>query len=693
MKRVFVVIGIVILAIVILCIALICGLLIYVNKNVDYEVDEALFRKATDEETVYYYAYDKNGNLEEVWKSFGRDKREWVELSDVSRYLIDGFIAVEDRDYYSHSGINIKRTVAAIFNYIFKFRDSFGASTITQQVVKNISGDNEVTIKRKIHEIFRAINMEKNHSKDEILEMYVNIIPMSNNINGVSLAAETYFGKEARELSIAEAATIVGITNAPSKYNPYTNPEKCVEKRNRVLYAMLRNRAIDEESYSIAVNSPLEIKKSNESYTPSSWFVETAANDILKDIEKKYNVSEAAAKMMLKGARVILTMSPEIQEILEEFFYDSNNLSSKFFEGMNYAMVVSDPYTGNLLGIIGAGGKKSGERLFNYATNPITPGSTIKPLSIYAPLIDRGEIHWSYLVEDSPAKYIIQNGEEIPYPKNTPDIYEGEITVSEAIKKSKNTVAIKLLDKLGVYDAFNILHEGYGFSNLVKNEVNNSGGTLTDIAEAPLALGQLSKGESLRKLTESYNVFPNGGVLNCGSSYFSVYDKDGGVVTESVYESRRLMRKDTADIINQLLMNVVNDGTARQINLKNSVDTAGKTGTSGGDRDRLFIGYTPYFSAGIWCGFTSGNNSVGFNTPSHLQIWDSVMSEIHDELVFDKFNENIRCFDTSDLILQPYCSISGELASESCELDDEMRIQYGYYSKNNLPDNICEIHD
>ena len=692
MKRVLICIGIIILVIFLLSIALFCGLLIYVGKSVDYDMDEALFRKATDEETVYYYAYDKKGNLEEVWKSFGRDKREWIELSDAGRYILDGFIAVEDRDYYSHSGINIKRTLAAIVNHIFKFRDSFGASTITQQVVKNISGDNELSIKRKINEIFRAIHLERNHSKDEILEMYINIVPMSNNINGVSLAAETYFGKEASELSVAEAATIVGITNAPSKYNPYTNPEKCIEKRNRVLYAMLHNGAIDEECYNAALQSPLGLKSSTVSRGASSWFIETATDDILGDIAKKYNISTAAAKMMLKGARVILTMSPEIQEILEEFFYDTDNLSPKISEGMNYAMVVSDPYTGNLLGIVGAAGRKSGERLFNHATTPVVPGSTIKPLSIYAPLVDNGSIHWSTLVDDSPVRYILQNGVEIPYPKNSPDIYDGNITISEAIKKSKNTVAIRMLSELGIQNAFDILSKSYGFSHLVENEIDDSGRVITDLAEAPLALGQLSKGENLRKLTESYNAFPNGGVLSCGSSYFCVYDKDRNVILKSVSESRQVMKKETADIMNQLLMNVVNDGTARQINLKHSIDTAGKTGTSGGDKDRLFIGYTPYFTAGIWCGFSDGSSIVGSNNPSHLRIWDKIMMEIHEELVFEEFDENVRCFDTSGLILQPYCSISGDLANEECEIDDEMRIEYGYYSRENLPEKSCIIH-
>ena len=624
-------IAITVLILSLLCGVLFGGILIYARRNVNYDLDEALFEKAGEEETTYYYAYDKDGELQEVWKSFGREKREWVSISDVSRYLTDGFIAVEDREFYSHRGINLKRTLAAAFNHIFKFRDTFGASTITQQVVKNISGDNETTVKRKLNEILRALSLERRHSKSEILEMYLNITPMSENIYGVSLASEVFFGKEASDLTITEAATIIGITNAPSRYNPFSNPEECIKKRNRVLYAMLENDVINETEYEESISAPLGITDGYNLGERSSWFVETATADVISDVQAKYGISAPAARMMLHGSKIILTMSPEIQKIMEEYFYDESNLSDKIFSGMNYAMVVSDPYNGNLLGIIGNGGRKSGERLFNYATSPITPGSTIKPLTIYAPLIDKNEINWSSTVKDEPVRYEARGDEEVPYPKNSPNVYDGEITVNEAVKRSKNTVAIRLLEKVGIKSAFDLLVNVFGFENMIDGK--DGGGALTDIAEAPLALGQLSIGESIRKLTESYNVFPNSGILPRGSSYHVVYDKDGRVIIKSEQSSIRVFRKSTADIMNQLLMEVVNDGTARRITLKESVDTAGKTGTSSGDRDRLFIGYTPYYTAGIWCGFSGGSGEVGANSPTHLEIWDRIMTEIHEELV------------------------------------------------------------
>ena len=212
MKKILLYIGIFLLIISLVTVVVFGSFVYFTKKNVDYELDELLFQKSLEEDTVYYYAYDKSGEMIEVWKSFGKERREWVSIEDTSDNLIKGFIAVEDRDFYSHNGFNLKRTLAATLNYITKARGTFGASTITQQVIKNISGDNETTVKRKINEIFRAINLEKNHSKDEILEIYLNIVPMSDNIYGVCAAAEAYFSKEVSELSIAEAATIIGIT-------------------------------------------------------------------------------------------------------------------------------------------------------------------------------------------------------------------------------------------------------------------------------------------------------------------------------------------------------------------------------------------------------------------------------------------------------------------------------------------------
>ena len=424
------------------------GAVVYARRNIDYKLDEMLFQKAKEEHTVYYYSYNSDGELEQVYKDLRASAREWTDFDNISDNLKKGFIAVEDREFYNHKGVNYKRTIWAVLNHFLKIRKSFGASTITQQVVKNISGDNETSIQRKAKEIFRAFNLERYHSKDDIFELYLNIIPMSGNIYGVGAASELYFGKHPSDLSLAEAATLIGITNAPTKYNPYNNPEACIDKRNRVLYAMLDVGVITNEEYDSAIATPLKLAENTDAYGITPWFVETANADILNDISIKYGLSHTAAKMMLYGSKIILTMNSQIQGILEDYFYDTSNLSDKVKDGLNYSMVVTDPYSGDLLGIIGNCGKKNANLLFNYATSAVTPGSVLKPLALYAPIIEEGKITWSTMIEDAPVRYTDENG--VPYPKNSPDIYEGWIDINDALKKSKNTIAVNIGTRKGI---------------------------------------------------------------------------------------------------------------------------------------------------------------------------------------------------------------------------------------------------
>ena len=482
----------------------------------------------------------------------------------------------------------------------------------------------------------------------------------------------------------------MGITNAPAKYNPYTKSEECIAKRNRVLYAMHSMGYINDNEYTLAVNSPLSLSNSKGNYGVSSWFIETAIADVTRDVCSEYSISRGAARLLLNGAKIILTMNPDVQKIMEDYFSNTENLSYKFNEGLKYAMVVSDPRSGNLIGIIGNGGTKHGELLLNHATTLVTPGSVIKPIGIYAPLIERGVITWSTVIDDSPVEYIGEEG--IPYPKNSPDVYDGSIDINDALRKSKNTVAIRLFDMLGAERVFNHLYEDYGFQSLVKSSTGKNGEVISDIGAAPLALGQLSYGVSLRSLTESYNVFPSEGILRKGRSYTKIYDRNGDLILDNSESQKRIYSVDTAQVMNQLLSNVVSNGTAGQIKLKELVDVAGKTGTSGNDRDRLFIGYTPYFTAGIWCGFDSSEQSVGYNTPSHLNIWDEVMELIHEKLVFNSYQESLLGFSTDRLITAPYCPKTGLIPTEWCELNDDVNVKYGYYKPNIFPNNECEYH-
>ncbi len=665
---------------------------IIINANIDYSEDEELFISAKSTSVTHFYA---NSSLDGGYTpveieatAFGAAKKVWYSDEEISDYLKLGFIAAEDREFYKHGGVNFRRTFGAFFNYIFKRGERYGASTITQQVVKNISGDNEISAKRKIYEILRAFKIEKNHTKDEILELYMNIAPMSENIAGVGYASDSYFGKEPSEISLAEAATLVGITNSPTRYDPRKNPERCKERRNTVLAAMLDMNFITKDEYIAAKAEPLLLKDRTGGGKSGSWFWETVFSDVVGDLAREYKISEAAARLRLMkgGYNIYTTENPSVQRALEEVFENPENLPSELSYGLDFAMCVNDSETGDLLGIIGRAGEKQGKRLLNLATVPHPPGSALKPLALYAPLLDEKKINFASIFEDEPVEFI-KNGEEItPFPHNTPNVYDGPTTIKDAVRLSKNTVAVRLYKMLGPEKIFASLKNNFGFDALTERSVGHYG-TVSDLAPSPLALGQLSYGVSLRELTDAYTVFPRDGLVSRGRSYLYVNDKDGKKVIENKREEQRVFAPTTARIMTALLMNVVGSGTAKSITLKDTVDTAGKTGTSAESRDKLFVGYTPYFTAGIWCGYPDSNNSVSSSHPTHLELWDRVMNKIHTLVDCEEH------FSTSGLVYRSFCRDSGKIPDDACRLDPAGdRTDWGWFTPDTAPKEYCTDH-
>ncbi len=676
------------------------GIYAYAKSNIDFSVDESLFESAKGSSITRLY-YDENPydnvytptELTKIEPS--QNKKSWYSYGEISDNIKKAFIVVEDQKFFTHSGVDVKRTAFAFLNYFFKFRDRFGASTITQQVIKNISGDNEQTLSRKLQEIIRAVNIEKTHTKEEIFEVYLNIVPMGEGILGVGFASEYYFGKTPDSLTYAEAATLVGITNAPTKYNPIKNKEACLTKRNSVLSVLLNNHIISDAEYEEAVSSDLNIiAESDGDFRVNSWFVETVLDDVTRDLAKKMNISESTARLMIMngGYSIYTTENPKIQDKLEEYFENPDNFPSDINRGLNYSMVILDSKSGDLVGIVGAVNKKTGNRLLNHALVPHTPGSTLKPIALYAEAINQKKVSWATVFDDCPVTFTEkENGVYTYFPKNSPEIYEGFISLADALRLSKNTVAVRLYNLLGKENIFNRLKYDFGFDTLVEKEALAGGGIITDKAASPLALGQLSYGVSLRSLCEAYTVFTNEGRLQNARSYIAVYNEKGELVLNNQKREKEIYSNETIEIMNQMLAGVVEDGTARAITLDEILDTAGKTGTSGGDRDRLFIGYTPYYTAGVWCGFEKSGEAIGTQSISHLKIWDDVMKEIH-ELMLGNL-ENPESFSTESLEWLPYCKDSGKLYYDTCMEDERgVRLEYGYFSPDNKPKSVCDRH-
>ena len=351
------------IAVLILCAVILITLVsvyLYIRSSVDFSLDEELFNSSRHGNiTTFYYNGSKDGKSY-VPKELTRLtadtlKKEWYSYEKIGSYLKDGFISVEDRGFKTHKGVDFKRTFLATLNYFTKKQPVFGASTITQQVIKNMSGDNERSAKRKIAEIIRAMQIEYAYTKEEILEVYLNIVPMGQGILGVGLASEYYFGKEPDALTSAEAATLIGITNAPTKYNPYTNYEECKNKRNNVLHVMYETGVISETEYNEALSSELSVNPMEEKESRiDSWFIECVSEDVVADYAKLKGINTSLARKIILtgGYSIYTTINPEIQKTLEEYFENTSNFPEKINEGLNFSMVVCDSKNGDLLGIV-----------------------------------------------------------------------------------------------------------------------------------------------------------------------------------------------------------------------------------------------------------------------------------------------------------------------------------------------------
>ena len=679
------------------CIALaflsVVGACVWLAVTVDTDADEALFDASRGSRTTrLYYNADRGGTvyLAKEWESerlFGNESAIWCPYDEMPECLKNAFLAAEDHRFFSHSGVDILRTAKAVFNQVFHFEREFGGSSITQQLVKNITGDKERTASRKLREAWRALALERRYSKEEILELYLNIVPMGENCIGVAAGAERYFGKKASELTVAECAALAAIINAPARYAPHTHPENNRVRRNLILGEMKQYGMLREEEYASAIAEELQIASHGISEAGSvlSWYTETLIDDVVKDLCEKCGYSRAAALRLLYGGGLeIYTLAdPEIQATMERVFS-----SFSVQEGIQYAGTVIDPASGDILGIAGAAGKKQGNRLLNYATVPTAPGSALKPLSVYAPAMDAGLISSATVFDDVPLSFL--DGNERAWPKNSPDVYQGLCDLGTAIATSKNTAAVRTLRLLGKERSYSTLVHGLGLSGLVRSAKGDRGERLTDLGEAPLALGQLTFGVSVRELTGAYTTLAGDGTARKGRTYLAVYDNKGKVLLTNEKEERRVFSPETASIMTKQLERVVKQGTANGVRLPGGIPVAGKTGTTTAGRDKWFIGYSPYYLCGIWCGSTASTVSVAGKP--QLAVFNSLMGELHREIAA---RSNVKTeFLLSEGVYEcRFCRDGGGLMTVDCLHDPRGdRSTVGWFTAATLPRSACERH-
>lgn len=621
--------------------------------------------------------YDKNGNQIEA---LSEENRYMISYDEMPKCLRDAVISIEDERFETHHGVDIKRTASAIITYVLHKGDSsFGGSTITQQLVKNITQDNDKAWQRKIREWYRAITLENQLKKSEILEAYLNTIYMGEGAYGVEAAANTLFAKSAKDVNIAEAACLAAIIQSPESYNPYNGEENkaaLIERQRIVLSKMLELGKITQEEYDEAMSYELVFKKGElaANGATTTYYVDAVIEAVIEDLMEAKNITKGVATKMLysDGLKIYSTIDPDIQKAIDEAYTNDSWFPSRNGKKMQSAMVVIDNSTGNVVGLMGGTDyrEKSNTSAFNRATQMTRQsGSSIKPLTVYGPAFERGLSYPGMGVDDS---YININGWT---PGNFDGAFRGYVSTRYAIAISLNTTAVRTLQKVGIDYAYTF-GKNLGLSTLGENDKNL----------ASLALGGQSQGVRVVDMAGAYTAIANGGVYTKPKFYTKVLDSSDSVLLKPDSEFKRVMKETTAYLLIDCMRSVVTSGSAAgYIGVKNSIAVVGKTGTSDDSIDKWFCGMTPYYTGVVWIGYDDNKASV-WNT-AQLYVWNSVMKKVHANLAGKSFTK------PSGIVYAEVCTVSGLVATEACRKDTRSGIvKTEIFASGTVPTDQCNIH-
>jgi len=696
----------------------VCAFALYISQNIDADVSDIVAVGSDQNSVTSIYYYDENEELvEDVSQRLSSGKNiMWVSYSDIPEDLVNAFVAIEDKRFFDHNGVDWITTIRATLKYFIPMGSQAGGSTITQQVIKNVTGDDDYSIQRKVTEIFKAMNLQKSMSKEQIMELYLNIIYLSQGANGVQAAANVYFSKDVSELSLIECAAIAGITQYPTKWDPIQNPENNKYRRNVILVEMLDQGYITQAEFDEAYDTELELNVSYESISlgTTSWYTDAVIDESIELIAEKYNVSQTIAKQMLYsgGYEIVTAMDPEIQAILEKYYVDVSDTSILPTSEVimpESSMIVADPYTGDILGLVGGRGEKTQSRIFNRATAAKRQsGSSIKPVAVYAPALEYGVINAGTVLDDTPFNFgtesVSSTGTKTysspsGWPQNSNRRYQGRMTTDYAITASKNAFAVKVLDLVGIERSYSFLTEKLHFDSLKEAAASNNG-VSPDKNYATLALGGFTYGVTLKEMCASYTIFPTGGIFTELRTVVEIRDSNGNVVIDNSPVKEIVMSEAAAQAMTKMLQHVITDshGTAYSYmsNIRKLMDFAGKTGTTDANNDRWFIGYSPYFVCGDWIGYDEPQSleSVVKNG-EHCRVWATVMYDIHQKFIQEAAEGKtaLKTFDDSQLIKATFCADSGKLITDACNCDPRgSRAETAYFTKDTLPSEACDIH-
>lgn len=647
-----------------------------ISKGLGLNLNSFIYAKESDSDEYTLYETIK-----------GKENREWVDSDKIPDTLKNAVVAIEDERFYKHHGVDWVRTIGAVKGWLLG-GTQYGGSTITQQLIKNITADNDYSVKRKVNEIFRAFALEKEiDDKDRILVMYLNTIYLGYNSYGVQTAAMQYFDKDVSQLDLAESAVLAGLTNNPSIYDVYNHPEKVKERQETILAQMLDQKMISQEEYEAAVAEELNYRPyeeyQQEIKSTYSYFTDEVIKDVINDLMTEKGYSRLVAENMVYsgGLNIYATIDTKVQNALDEVWANADNFpnTEKYGEIPQSAMVITDKQ-GNIVGIAGGRGEKTSSRGFSYASDARRqPGSSIKPLATYGPAMDAGIATPDTTVYD---RALIQDEEGNPWPMNDGKYPTGRaMTVKEGMTRSLNTISAQLLKQLTPQKSYEFMTQQLGFK-LVDSRTNEDGTVQSDIDLAPLALGALTDGVTVREMAGGFSTFINDGVYGGTRTYTKVTDSEGNTIMENTPNTDKgFTNVRTAYYMLDCLQNVTAHGTAYGIQL-DGVETGGKTGTTTSNTDIWFCGITPKYSGAVWVGYEHNYRLDGLYGRNAAEIWLAVMQKVHagdSGLVFDSHPQ--------DFEEVTYCMDTGLLASGACRAAG--RAATGRFWKDKVPTETC----
>ena len=631
---------------------------------------------------------DQNGAV--IAELSGDEKRKIISLEDMADYLPKAYVAMEDERFYQHSGVDIKRTAGAILNTLLG-NSSYGGSTITQQLVKNLTQDDERSgiagIMRKVREWAKAYQVERMISKDQILELYLNILYVGGegNLHGVELGAEYYFNKSAKDLTLAECAYMAGINSSPSRYNPFDETKDNTELiKNQTKVALNKMNELgyinSQEEYDAAiaeVDAGLNFQKGTIATTSSySYHTEAVLDQVIDQVmeEKGWSQQLAENYVYSSGLTIYSTVDTNIQTQMEEEFAKDRyivagrDVDSETGEKKNdhsqAAMVVIDYKTGNVVGTVGGLGEKTESRGLNRATQSVRQtGSSIKPIAVVAPALQEKVITASTVYKDQETDF---GGNYIP--KNQSGYTNQNVNIRYFIAKSLNVPAVKIMRELSPSTSIEYLNK-MGLSHINTDED----------ADLSLALGGTTNGATPLEMAAAYSTIANDGVYITPTFYTKVVDSSGNTVLTPKQEQTRVISEQNAYIVKSILQEPVKSGGTATYCAISGMDVAAKTGTTDDDYDRWLCGFTPYYAAACWFGYDQPE-TVRYSGNPAGNIWDGVMTAIHEDL------ENATFTRPSGIVEQTVCRTTGCLATTGCN-----NKYTEIFTQDNLPEQ-CEGH-